>query len=134
MGKVATVSRGSTGQVLSSCLVHPDLFNYDEDGNIVSVRTVWVPIEEHINSGKGTGFYLAKGFVDPAQFLEYEDYKKFAKANKAAAKSFEEEALEDDKLAAKRAKDEAAEQEEAQTADAKRRGALTGVTSTKGDA
>lgn len=96
MAKVATVHRGATGQVTVACLVHPEKFALNEEGEAVGIRTVWLPVEQHINNGEGIGFYLKKGFIDPVQFLEFADYKEFAKANKDVAKAFQEEALEDE--------------------------------------
>ena len=95
MSKVATVQRGATGQVTVVCLVHPEKFALDEEGNPIGIRTVWLPVEAHINNGEGSGFYLKKGFIDPVQFLEFSEYKDFAKSHKAEAKAFQEEALED---------------------------------------
>lgn len=117
MSKVATVSRGSTGQVTVVCLVHPEKFALDAEGKPVGIRTVWLPVESHINNGEGSGFYLKKGFIDPVQFLEYSDYKEFAKNNKAAAKAFQEEALEDEAKQKARFDDEEAEYAANQTAD-----------------
>jgi hypothetical protein len=117
MSKVATVQRGATGQVTVVCLVHPEKFALDAEGEAVAVRTVWLPIDTHINNGEGAGFYLKKGFIDPAQFIEFSDYKEWAKANKAAAKAFQEEALEDEVKQKARFDDEEAEKAEALSAD-----------------
>jgi hypothetical protein len=120
MSKVATVQRGATGQVTVVCLVHPEKFALDDDGKPTGVRTVWLPTESHINNGEGSGFYLKKGFIDPVQFLEFAEYKEFAKNHKEAAKAFQEEALEDDAKQKQRVKDEQAELEENLSADALR--------------
>jgi hypothetical protein len=120
MTKVATVNRGSTGQVTVVALVHPEKFNFDEEGEPINVRTVWLPAEAHINNGQGAAFYFLKGFIDPVQFLEYADYKKFKAKNKEAAKAFEDEALEDEAKQKSRDKDEEEERLANLSADALR--------------
>lgn len=117
MSKVATVQRGATGQVTVVCLIHPEKFVLNEDGEAVGIRTVWLPIDTHINNGEGAGFYLKKGFIDPAQFLEFADYKEWAKKNKAGAAAFQEEALEDEAKQKAKLADEEAEKAEALSAD-----------------
>lgn len=117
MAKVIAVTRGSTGQTHCAYLVHPDKFNYDPEGNVLSVKLSELPVEANINNGQGIGFYLSKGFIDPRQFVQFAEYKAFKKKYPKQAEVFEEAALEDEAVAEAREVQTLAEKAQGITAD-----------------